>query len=140
MTTCYLLMLISLPPSFEMFLRAMTTRDDLPKIDILKIKIIEDYDSRLINSVGFEAGDAFYARGVKNFSRYQQPTRVQCFVIQLDINNKDLFSEIQDLLIHHVRQEDPDRTSHVIGATKVDRSLVTVGHQLPNHNPIDQLI
>ncbi|CAK1597413.1 unnamed protein product [Parnassius mnemosyne] len=41
-----ILLLYSLPESFTMFRTAMESRDDLPSTEILKVKIIEDYESR----------------------------------------------------------------------------------------------
>lgn len=40
-----ILLLNTLPPSFEMFRRAITSRDDILKPGILKIKILEDLES-----------------------------------------------------------------------------------------------
>ncbi|CAK1595646.1 unnamed protein product [Parnassius mnemosyne] len=41
-----ILLLYSLPESFTMFRTAMESRDDLPSTEILKVKIIEDYEGR----------------------------------------------------------------------------------------------
>jgi hypothetical protein len=43
-----ILLLYSLPDSFAMFRTAMESRDDLPSTEILKVKIIEDYEGRKV--------------------------------------------------------------------------------------------
>lgn len=41
-----IMLLYSLPPSFENFRCAIESRDSLPSPDILKVKIIEEYETR----------------------------------------------------------------------------------------------
>lgn len=41
-----IMLLYSLPPSFENFRCAIESRDDLPKPEILRVKIVEEYDAR----------------------------------------------------------------------------------------------
>lgn len=41
-----ILLLYSLPDKFSMFWTAMESRDDLPPTELLKVKIVEDYEGR----------------------------------------------------------------------------------------------
>lgn len=56
-----IMLLHSLPPSFETFCCAIKSRDALPHIDALTTKIIEDHESRLLKA-GDSGADAMYAR------------------------------------------------------------------------------
>lgn len=54
-----IMLLGSLPNSFENFRVAIESRDDLPKLDVLKIKIQEEFEARLQKKTP-EVDDAFY--------------------------------------------------------------------------------
>lgn len=63
------LMLCSLPPSFDAFRRAMTTRDDIPKLEVMKIKILEDYDSRKVVTTENTGQDVLFAKKGGNLKK-----------------------------------------------------------------------
>lgn len=66
-----ILLLYSLPDSFEMFRTAMETRDDLPPTDVLKVKILEDYEGRKSRNQGTEQGAMYVHRN----KRYPGPQK-----------------------------------------------------------------
>lgn len=57
-----ILLLYSLPDSFENFRVAMETRDDLPPLEVLKVKINEEYESRIALSENNEQNVMFAKR------------------------------------------------------------------------------
>lgn len=61
-----ILLLCNLSPAFETFHRAITTRDDIPDFEALKIKIIEDHESRAnLNNDQDKDQGALFAKNVK---------------------------------------------------------------------------
>lgn len=64
-----ILLLHSLPQSFEVFKRAIVTRDDILKPEILKIKIMEDYDSRInLNCDQQVDTEAMFAKNMRKYN------------------------------------------------------------------------
>jgi hypothetical protein len=57
-----ILLLYSLPDSYENFRCAIETRDTLPKSDVLKVKILEEWEARRSKANDPQAG-ALYAKG-----------------------------------------------------------------------------
>lgn len=59
-----ILLLYSLPDSFSMFRTAMESRDDLPSTEVLKVKIVEDFEGR--RSKEIDQGAMFVKRNNAN--------------------------------------------------------------------------
>lgn len=59
-----ILLLYSLPDSYETFRCALETRDDLPKPDILRVKILEEWESRKAKNNRTES-DALYVKNMQ---------------------------------------------------------------------------
>lgn len=84
-----ILLLYSLPDSFAMFRTAMESRDDLPSTEILKVKIVEDYEGR--KSKVIDQGAMFVKRVnrnnfniknnnlKKNSDNHGQKNQVECY-------------------------------------------------------------
>ncbi|CDW60407.1 hypothetical protein TTRE_0000878501 [Trichuris trichiura] len=53
-----IMMLLMLPPSYDSFRQAMEARDDLPKPEALKIKILESAESRKLTTERSDGSDA----------------------------------------------------------------------------------
>lgn len=70
-----ILLLYSLPESFEMFRTAMESRDDLPPTDILKVKILEEHESRKSRDSGSGQG-AMYVKKKHVYQRAKENEKI----------------------------------------------------------------
>ncbi|GBM55992.1 hypothetical protein AVEN_45139-1 [Araneus ventricosus] len=64
------MLLYSLPANFETFRVAIESRDELPKLDTLRIKIIDEWQSRIYQSLSKD--DGVYAAKFENQFRNQR--------------------------------------------------------------------
>ncbi|GBM45587.1 hypothetical protein AVEN_151965-1 [Araneus ventricosus] len=64
------MLLYSLPANFETFIVAIESRDELPKLDTLRIKIIDEWQSRADQSLSKD--DGAYAAKFENQFRNQR--------------------------------------------------------------------
>ncbi|XP_071054082.1 uncharacterized protein [Onthophagus taurus] len=70
-----IIMLYSLPEKFENFRIAIETRDDLPKPEVQRIKILEEYEAREERENKQTEGNVLYVNKPKTFNRgyFQKP-------------------------------------------------------------------
>lgn len=70
-----IIMLYSLPEKFENFRIAIETRDDLPKPEVLRIKILEEYEAREERENKQIEGNVLYVNKPKTFKKgyFQKP-------------------------------------------------------------------
>ncbi|CAG4958317.1 unnamed protein product [Colias eurytheme] len=77
-----ILLLYSLPDSFTMFRTAMESRDDLPSTDILKVKIVEDYEGRKSKTID-QGAMLIKPRHVKKYThenkRHNNKFKIECY-------------------------------------------------------------
>lgn len=63
-----IMLLYSLPSTFENFRCAIESRDTLPDTETLKIKIVEEYNARLRKSETYDSSAAMFAKPNPKFS------------------------------------------------------------------------
>lgn len=100
-----ILLLYSLPDSFENFRCAIETRDELPKPEILRVKILEEFQSRKSTESGAETS-AMYVKNAK----FRQNRRVSN---EHREKPKDEKSETQGQIPKRPRCYRCDRVGHV---------------------------
>lgn len=78
-----IILLTSLPSSFESFVVAVETRDVLPTLSMLKLKLIEEGERRAAEIEHKSLADnqqAFAARNeITDHSRFKNPKKIKCF-------------------------------------------------------------